>query len=161
MKNFPLIILLLALISQTSFSQNQVTSDSEIARDLYEQGLLTSPGVPFPGKEILAFASSIVIPGTGQFINGQFGLGSIFLGGAVGSVLLMSVGWGPAVVGFIAYLVIMPWSAVQSGHIASRNEMVFNSAKSKYSGIAISPLINLQHYGNNRVTPTVGFSLSF
>lgn len=161
MKNISLIILLLALISQTSFSQNQITSDSEIARDLYEQGLLTSPGVPFPAKKVLAIGSSIVIPGTGQFINGQFGLGSIFLGGAVGSVLLMSVGWGPAFAGFIAYLVIMPWSAVQSGHIASRNAMVFNSAKSKYNGISISPLINLQHNGNNRVTPTVGFSLSF
>ena len=161
MKNISLIILLLALISQTSFSQKQITSDSEIARDLYEQGLLTSPAVPFPGKQALAIASSIVIPGTGQFINRQFGLGSIFLGGAVGSVLLMSVGWGPAFAGFIAYLVIMPWSAIQSGHIASRNAMVFNSAKSKHNGIAISPLINLQYNGNNRVTPTVGFSLSF
>ena len=161
MKNISLVILLLALISQTSFSQKQITSDSEIARDLYEQGLLTSPAVPFPGKQVLAIASSIVIPGTGQFINGQFGLGSILLGSAVGSVLLMSVGWGPAVVGFIAYRVIMRWSAIQSGRIASRNEMVFNSAKSKYNGIAISPLINLQHNGNNSVTPTVGFSLSF
>ena len=104
MKNISLLILLLALISQTSFSQNQIPSDSEIARDLYEQGLLTSPAVPFHGKKVLAIASSIVIPGTGQFINGQFGIGSIFLGGAVGSVLLMSVGWGPAVVGFIAYI---------------------------------------------------------
>ncbi len=161
MKNISLIMLLLAMISQTSFSQKQITSDSEIARDLYEQGLLTSPAVPFHGKKALAIGSSIVIPGTGQFINRQFGLGSIFLGGAVGSVLLMSVGWGPALVGFLAYLVIMPWSAVQSGHIASRNEMVFNSAKSKYNRITISPLINLQHNGNNRVTPTVGFSLSF
>jgi len=161
MKNISLIILLLALISQTSFSQQQIISDSEIARDLYEQGLLTSPAVPFPGKKVLAIASSIVIPGTGQFINRQFGLGSIFLGGAVGSFLLMSVGWGPALIGFITYLVIMPLSAVQSGHVASRNEMVFNSAKSKYSGITISPLINLQHHGNNKITPTVGFSLSF
>ena len=161
MKNSSLIILLLALISQTSFSQNQIPTDSEIARDLYEQGILTSPAVPFHGKKVLAVAGSIVIPGTGQFINGQFGLGSIFLGGAVGSVLLMSVGWGPALAGFIAYLVIMPWSAVQSGHVASRNELAFNSAKSKHSGIAIAPLINLQHHGNNRVTPTVGFSLSF
>ena len=161
MKNISLIILLLALISQTSFSQEQISSDSEIARDLYEQGLLTSPAIPFPGKPIVAIASSIVIPGTGQFINGQFGLGSIFLGGAVGSFLLMSVGWGPAVIGFIAYLVIMPLSAIQSGHIASRNAKVFNSAKSKYNGISIAPVINLQHNGNTRVIPTVGFSLSF
>ncbi len=161
MKNVSLVILLLAMISQTSFSQEQITSDSEIARGLYKQGLLTSPGVPFPGKGVLAFASSIVVPGTGQFINRQIVLGSIFLVGTAGSVLLMSVGWGPGFIGIISYFIIMPLSAIHSGFIAGRNARVFNDAKSKQNGISLSPLINLQHIGNTRVTPAVGFSLTF
>lgn len=160
MKNVSLLILL-AIISQTSFSQKEMTSDSDISRDLYKQGLLTSPGVPFPGKGVLAFASSLVIPGTGQFINRQFLLGSIFLGGAAGSVLLMSVGWGPGFVGMIAYLIIIPLSAIHSAFVAGRNAKVFNAAKSKYNGIALSPVINLQQNSANSVTPVIGFSLAF
>lgn len=161
MKNVLLVILLLPIISQTSFSQKEMTSNSDISRDLYKQGLLTSPGVPFPGKGVLAFTSSLVIPGTGQFINRQFGLGSIFLGGAAGSILLMSAGWGPGFIGMIAYLIIMPLSAIHSGFIASRNARVFNAAKSKYNGIALSPLINLQQNSTDRLTPAIGFSLTF
>lgn len=81
--------------------------------------------------------------------------------GATGSVLLMSVGWGPGFVGLISYLIIMPLSAIHSGYIAGRNSSVFNAAKSKYDGITLSPLINLQHNGNKGVTPAFGFSLAF
>ncbi len=157
MENLSLIILLLAIISQTTFSQEPITSNSEIARGLYKQGLVTSPGVPFPGKGVLAFTSSIVLPGTGQFINRQFVLGSLFLAGTAGSVLLMSVGWGPGFIGMISYIIILPLSAVHSGFIAGRNARVFNDAKSKHKGISLLPLINFQHIGITRVTPEVGF----
>jgi hypothetical protein len=55
----------------------------------------------------------------------------------------------------------MPLSAIHSGFIAGRNAKVYNAAKSKYDGIALSPLINRQQNGNKGATPAFGFSLTF
>ncbi len=69
----------LTVVTQTLFSQGMPQSDADLSRELYESGQLTHKRPPFKGEKGVAIVSSIIIPGTGQYINGQFIKGTIFL----------------------------------------------------------------------------------
>lgn len=156
-----LLLSVFALLTQTLFSQGMQQSDADLSRELYESGQLTHKRTPFRGEKGVAIVSSIIIPGTGQFINGQFIKGVIFLGVAATSFAVAYQGWMYGVIGGGVYLVTMIVSAIDAGRVADRNVRNFKLAKSKMAGVTISPTLNFHNIGHTKMTPTFGFALSF
>ncbi len=151
----------LTLFTQTLFSQGMPQSDADLSRELYESGQLTHKRPPFKGEKAVAIVSSIIIPGTGQYINGQFIKGTIFLGVAATGFAFAYQGWLYGVIGGGVYLATMIVSAIDASIVADRNVKNFNLAKSKMAGVTISPTLNFQNIGHTKMTPTFGFALSF
>lgn len=151
----------LTLLTQSLFAQLTQKSDADLARELYDSGQLTYKRTPFRGEKGVATVSSIIIPGTGQFINGQFIKGTIFLGVAATGFAVAYQGWIYGVIGGGVYLVTMIVSAIDAAKVADRNVRNFKSAKSKLAGVSISPILNFQNIGHTKMTPTFGFALSF
>jgi TM2 domain-containing membrane protein YozV len=151
----------LTLLTQTLFSQGTLQSDADLSIELYESGQLTHRRTPFRGEKEVAIVSSIIIPGTGQFINGQFIKGTIFLGVAATGFAVASQGWIFGVIGGGVYLATIIVSAIDAAKVADRNVRNFNLAKSKMAGVTISPTLNFQNIGHTSMTPTFGFALSF
>ena len=151
----------LTVVTQTLFSQDKLQSDADLSRELYESGQLTYKRTPFKGEKGVVIVSSIIIPGTGQFINGQYIKGAIFLGVAAAGFAVAYQGWIYGVVGGGVYLATMIVSAIDGAIVADRNISNFKLAKSKMAGVTISPTLNFQIIGHTKMTPTFGFALSF
>ena len=127
---------------------------------------LTSNGVKSPG---LAFLFSFLLPGGGQYYNGEITKGAVITGLWLGSVVLMAAGYDTAIPGLIIYSANSVYSMIDAPVSASRiNSMnrvgLLNLKIGDDKNLSLSPDIQIQkqpiQLGYNKPQATIGLKLS-
>jgi TM2 domain-containing membrane protein YozV len=129
-----------------------------------------------PYNPIVSGVCSWFIPGLGQMICGETGRGLGFLGGYVGSYLVMGIGSGVVVnsyddggrtagslimiVGAIGMVTVDIWSIVDASHVAKVKDMYVNDKRNKTSSLKLelSPYVD-QISMNKEIVRPVGLTM--
>jgi hypothetical protein len=132
-----------------------------------------------PYNPAVAGLTSLFVPGLGQMISGEAGRGAAFMGGFVGSILMVVSGvnlsetftesspgnLGDAFlvifltgIGTIGIITVDIWSVVNGVRVAKVNNLAFRDKKKSLYDFKIKPFINATYYIQTGSMP-VGLSL--
>ena len=167
-----MIFICMLLILKVASAQYKINKTKYDYRSYTYQG-----GDPY--NPSLAGLTSFFIPGLGQMISGEAGRGAAFMGGFVGSILMVVSGvnlsetftesspgnLGDAFlvifltgIGTIGIITVDIWSVVNGVRVAKVNNLAFRDKKKLLYDFKIKPFIYATHYIQTGSMP-VGLSL--
>ena len=154
-------------------NQNQNQYQNQYQNGYNNQPNIYNPKYKNPGTALLW---SLLIPGGGQFYNGEAGKGILMLGMSVGFDVLSAIGSSMYVydyssggillelVGLAGVIGTSIWSMVDASNSAKKlnfqNGLGLNFKLDKNTDLALQPDFKYDYYGGNKLNPIFGAKLS-